>query len=209
MPLNSSRSNILASSPMFNNTGRLDRLQVDLVSEALRRAVDDAGAAMAHQLGEPLTALLLYLHEIKRVGEQSEGGDDASSPFGQTVDMALRETERVCEIIGRIGRVADEPVDAEAAVARGSDAIAAWAGDNRVRTDAITSPAVRRAGSHPLTPREREVLTLITGGCSNKEGGHRLGISTRTFEAHRAHLMGKLGARNAADLVRAALGKVQ
>jgi DNA-binding NarL/FixJ family response regulator len=53
------------------------------------------------------------------------------------------------------------------------------------------------------------VLTLITGGCSNKEGGHRLGISTRTFEAHRAHLMGKLGARNAADLVRAALGKVQ
>jgi DNA-binding CsgD family transcriptional regulator len=209
MPLNSSRSNILPSAPMSNTAGRLGRLQIDLVSEALRRAVDDAGAAMAHQLSEPLTALLLYLHEIKRVGEKSEGADDASSSFVQIVDMALRETERVCEIIELVGRAADEPVDAEAAVARGSDAITAWAGYSRVRTDAAISPAVRHAGSHPLTPREREVLALITGGCSNKEGGHRLGISTRTFEAHRAHLMGKLGARNAADLVRAALGKVQ
>jgi DNA-binding CsgD family transcriptional regulator len=49
------------------------------------------------------------------------------------------------------------------------------------------------------------VLALITGGVSNKEGGHRLGISKRTFESHRAHLMGKLGAKNAADLVRMTL----
>jgi two-component system, LuxR family, response regulator FixJ len=60
-----------------------------------------------------------------------------------------------------------------------------------------------------LTPREHEVLALITSGSSNKEGGHRLGISTRTFEVHRAHLMGKLGARNAADLVRIALSNGQ
>jgi DNA-binding CsgD family transcriptional regulator len=59
-----------------------------------------------------------------------------------------------------------------------------------------------------LTPREHEVLALITGGASNKEGGHRLGISKRTFEAHRAHLMGKLGAKNAADLVRRALSEI-
>jgi DNA-binding CsgD family transcriptional regulator len=52
------------------------------------------------------------------------------------------------------------------------------------------------------------VLALITGGASNKEGGHRLGISKRTFEAHRAHLMGKLGAKNAADLVRMALSEI-
>jgi len=58
------------------------------------------------------------------------------------------------------------------------------------------------ANLHPLTPREEEVLALVKDGSSNKEGGHRLGISTRTFEAHRAHLMGKLGARNVADLIR-------
>ena len=60
-----------------------------------------------------------------------------------------------------------------------------------------------------LTPREQEVLALITGGCSNKEGSYRLGISTRTFEAHRARLMGKLGARNAADLIRKAANQNQ
>ncbi len=49
------------------------------------------------------------------------------------------------------------------------------------------------------------MLALVAGGASNKEGGYRLGISNRTFEAHRAHLMGKLGAKNAADLIRIAL----
>ena len=58
-----------------------------------------------------------------------------------------------------------------------------------------------------LTPREREVATLIAGGNSNKEAGRRLGISPRTVELHRAHLMEKLGARNAADLVRIVLSR--
>jgi two-component system, LuxR family, response regulator FixJ len=56
-----------------------------------------------------------------------------------------------------------------------------------------------------LTPREREVAALIADGASNKEAGRRLGISPRTVELHRAHIMEKLGARNAADLVRIAL----
>ena len=56
-----------------------------------------------------------------------------------------------------------------------------------------------------LTPREREVAALIAEGASNKEAGRRLGISPRTVELHRAHVMEKLGARNAADLVRIVL----
>ena len=56
-----------------------------------------------------------------------------------------------------------------------------------------------------LTPREREVAELIADGNSNKEAGRRLGISPRTVELHRAHVMEKLGARNAADLVRMVL----
>jgi DNA-binding CsgD family transcriptional regulator len=56
-----------------------------------------------------------------------------------------------------------------------------------------------------LTPREREVAALIADGASNKEAGRRLGISPRTVELHRAHIMEKLGARNAADLVRIVL----
>jgi len=58
-----------------------------------------------------------------------------------------------------------------------------------------------------LTRRELQVAQLIADGASNKEAGRRLGISPRTVELHRAHIMEKLGARNAADLVRIVLSR--
>ena len=60
-------------------------------------------------------------------------------------------------------------------------------------------------GFSQLTPREREVLQLITNGQSNKEAGRELGISPRTIEVHRARVMEKLGARNTANLMRIVL----
>ncbi|HXL68208.1 MAG TPA: response regulator [Xanthobacteraceae bacterium] len=57
-------------------------------------------------------------------------------------------------------------------------------------------------GHERLTPREREVLGEIAAGASNKEAGSHLGISPRTVEVHRARIMEKLAAKNAADLVR-------
>ena len=60
-----------------------------------------------------------------------------------------------------------------------------------------------------LTQRERQVASLIADGASNKEAGRRLGISPRTVELHRAHIMEKLGARNAADLVRIVLTRLR
>ena len=56
-----------------------------------------------------------------------------------------------------------------------------------------------------LTPRERDVLQQLVAGASNKEAGRQLGISPRTIEVHRARIMDKLRARNAADLVRIVL----
>lgn len=56
-----------------------------------------------------------------------------------------------------------------------------------------------------LTPREYQVLFCIADGLSNKEIGRLLEISPRTVEVHRARAMEKLGARNAAHLVRIAL----
>jgi DNA-binding CsgD family transcriptional regulator len=190
---------------LYNAAEKLSRLQIDLVSEAVRRAVDDAGAAIAHQLSEPLTALLLYLHEIKRGGERFEGSAVVSLAISRMVDNALGEAERVCAVLERLGQTVETPMDAETAVARGHAAISAWTlKDHALESDdaPLTQPYTNH---HLLTPREHEVLALITSGSSNKEGGHRLGISTRTFEVHRAHLMGKLGARNAADLVRIVL----
>jgi FixJ family two-component response regulator len=55
-----------------------------------------------------------------------------------------------------------------------------------------------------LSAREREVMLLLVAGHPNKVVADRLGISPRTVEVHRAHVMEKTGARNLADLVRIA-----
>jgi two-component system, LuxR family, response regulator FixJ len=60
-------------------------------------------------------------------------------------------------------------------------------------------------GQELLTAREREVLERIASGASNKEAGRTLGISQRTVEVHRARIMDKLAAKNAADLMRIVL----
>jgi two-component system response regulator FixJ len=53
-----------------------------------------------------------------------------------------------------------------------------------------------------LTPREREVLTLVTSGKPNKVMAGDLGVSQRTVEIHRARVMEKMGAASLAQLVR-------
>jgi two-component system response regulator FixJ len=53
-----------------------------------------------------------------------------------------------------------------------------------------------------LTPREREVLALVAEGLPTKTIAADLGISPRTVETHRMHLMDKLCAESLADLVR-------
>lgn len=53
-----------------------------------------------------------------------------------------------------------------------------------------------------LTSREEEVLRLVTQGKANKVVAADLGISQRTVEVHRAHLMEKMGASSLAQLVR-------
>jgi DNA-binding NarL/FixJ family response regulator len=57
----------------------------------------------------------------------------------------------------------------------------------------------------PVTPREREIIQLLTEGLSNKEAAARLGISVKTIEAHRANIMRKLRLRSVTDLVRYAI----
>jgi RNA polymerase sigma factor (sigma-70 family) len=56
-----------------------------------------------------------------------------------------------------------------------------------------------------LTPREREVMEMVTEGRSNKEIANSLGVSAKTIEAHRARVMEKMQAGSLAELVRMAL----
>lgn len=62
-------------------------------------------------------------------------------------------------------------------------------------------------GHESLTARERLVLAQIVSGASSKEAGRALSISPRTVDFHRANILQKLGAKNAADLVRIVLGE--
>jgi two-component system, LuxR family, response regulator FixJ len=59
-----------------------------------------------------------------------------------------------------------------------------------------------RARLKALTPREHEVLAHLVAGRSNKESAAKLGISPRTVEFHRAHIMDKTQARGLPELVR-------
>ena len=56
-----------------------------------------------------------------------------------------------------------------------------------------------------LTPREREVMTLVVSGLLNKQVGGELGITENTVKAHRGQVMRKMKAASLADLVTMAM----
>jgi two-component system response regulator FixJ len=97
----------------------------------------------------------------------------------------------------------EKPFDPAKMVIRVRDAIHAW--QSLSQDDGILTHDFH--GHERLTARERDVLERIARGASNKETGGDLGISSRTVEVHRARIMEKLGAKNAADLMRIVLGR--
>jgi DNA-binding CsgD family transcriptional regulator len=178
-----------------------DDLEIVRLSAARARAMDEAGAAIARQLNGPLTALLLYMGEIKQHSHQFSQAAGNRVYLQQVVENALQQTERVCAMIKQM---ADTEEGSRVAAGRkaGCETRPGHA------KDGIRAPGVMfssSSGQKPLTKREREVLNLISEGHSNKQGALRMRISPRTFESHRAEAMRKLGARNTADLVRTAL----
>ena len=95
----------------------------------------------------------------------------------------------------------EKRLNAESLVARVGDAITArshlWQNHNGSENLSGDFP-----GRDLLTRREREVLAQIAASATNKEAAVNLGISQRTVEIHRAHIMHKLGAKNSVDLTR-------
>jgi FixJ family two-component response regulator len=73
--------------------------------------------------------------------------------------------------------------------------------DREMRSQLRERDEIRRRMSQ-LTPREREVLELVTQGKANKVIAGDLNVSQRTVEIHRARVMEKMGANSLAHLVR-------
>jgi FixJ family two-component response regulator len=90
---------------------------------------------------------------------------------------------------------------ADAIASRVSETLKELARNARRTTERETEP-VSFVDSDLLTPRERDVLGQIMTAASVKEAARNLGISPRTVEVHRAHILIKLGARNVAEVVR-------
>lgn len=171
------------------------------LNAARTKAADEMAAAIARELNGPLTALLLYMGEIKHHSDQLGPVTGDRAYLRRVVENAVAQTERVCGVVKQLAGphkaglpIASRTEDAEAQAARAQQA------QRAPSTESLGLPGPKR-----LTKREREVLRLISEGYSNKQGALRMQISPRTFESHRAEAMRKLGARNTADLVRAAL----
>src|ERR1019366_4576474 len=144
-------------------------LEIVRLSAARARAVDEAGAAIARQLNGPLTALLLYMGEIKQHSHQFSQSAGNRVYLQQVVENALQQTERVCAMMKQIADTHEG-----SAVTPGRKA--GW----EMRAPGVMFSS--GAGQKPLTRREREVLNLISEGYSNKQGALQMRISPRTFE---------------------------
>jgi two-component system response regulator NreC len=101
---------------------------------------------------------------------------------------------------GALGYVLKEAADAELieAIRR--------AADGRMYMNPELGARLAREPVHPpavpdnLSPREREVLTLIALGHTNSEIASQLYLSVRTIESHRAHIQRKTGRATRAEL---------
>lgn len=73
---------------------------------------------------------------------------------------------------------------------------------DRARREAESAQRIIRARMESLSPREREVMALVTAGLLNKQIAADLNLSEITVKLHRRHVMEKMQANSLAELVR-------
>ena len=84
------------------------------------------------------------------------------------------------------------------------DAVTVAIERDRKRREADEIVASVQTHFETLTPREREILSLVSSGLMNKQIAAELGLAEITVKIHRGHIMKKMGAKSLADLVRKA-----
>ena len=134
-------------------------------------------------------------------------------PAAKVLVVTMHEDEsyaRQALLAGAAGYVlkksmAEELIDAIRTVHRGQRHIAAPLADAIAAPDPATARRQPLRALDLLSPREREVVSLLALGHTNVEVAGRLHISEKTVETHRMHILEKLSMRTRADLVRFAI----
>jgi two-component system, LuxR family, sensor kinase FixL len=88
--------------PRLEVEGRLNQLREDLIRMARTSAMEELGAALAHELNQPLTALMLYLQAAVRANENAGSTSTLARPTLAILDKAVREAERAGSIVQRM-----------------------------------------------------------------------------------------------------------
>jgi DNA-binding CsgD family transcriptional regulator len=107
----------------------------------------------------------------------------------------------------RGARLALGPARAQAAEERGKAMSLVTAAEYALKLTAVSpAPPVAAPGLDALSPRERELLTLVARGHTDAQIAEQLHISVRTVSSHLDRIRDKTGCRRRADLTRLALG---
>ena len=129
-----------------------DGSEVIPLSAARARATEEAAAVIARELNGPMTALMLYMNELKQQSHHFAPAPGNRVYLQQVVDNALQQTERVYAMVKQLcdGHVAGTDTADRAAAADGLL--------GRLRSRASDAMLASSPDQKPLTRREREVL---------------------------------------------------
>src|SRR5215471_8186639 len=101
----SQQENRVADSPFsdWGDTTPVEGLERVGLSAARARAVEEAAHSIARQLNGPLTALLLYMEELKQHSHRFSQEAGERDHLQKVVENALQQTERVCALVKQVG----------------------------------------------------------------------------------------------------------
>ena len=201
----------------------LDACRGDLV--AARQRIREALVPVHRD--EIYTFEVALLHDLARLGVPAEvvdrlevlaariDGPTAAIDAAHARALVDRDVDALRDVVARYEATDSLAMAAEAAAeladlhrARGETRLATAAGHRSAeladRAGGLRTPALARgAGIEPLTGREREVALLAARGRTSRDIGDHLGLSTRTVDAHLAHVYRKLGVAGRSELARA------